>query len=44
MKKCLLMMVTVCLFALSGCETMQGMGKDLQKLGGAIEKKAKDTE
>lgn len=36
---------TVCMFisvvVLSGCETMKGVGKDVQKAGGAIEKAAK---
>jgi predicted small secreted protein len=32
-----LAMVTV----LTGCSTIEGMGKDIQKLGGSIEKSAK---
>ena len=32
--------LTVCMLALSGCNTMEGLGKDLKKLGGNIEKKA----
>jgi entericidin A len=28
------------IFALSGCNTMEGLGKDLQKVGSKIEKKA----
>jgi len=27
-------------FVLAGCNTMQGFGKDLQKVGGKIEQKA----
>ena len=34
----LLLIVTVAVFA--GCETMKGVGKDVQKAGGAIEKAA----
>ncbi len=28
---------------ISGCETMGGLGKDIQNLGGSIEKKASDS-
>ena len=29
-------------FSLSGCETMEGLGRDLQNLGDAIEEEASD--
>jgi len=31
-------------FSLSGCETMEGLGRDLQNLGDAIEDEASDDE
>ncbi len=31
-------------FSISGCETMEGLGKDIQNLGDSIEKKASDDE
>jgi len=38
--KTLLIMLTA-LFALSACNTMEGFGKDVEKLGSKIEEKAK---
>jgi len=38
--KTLLIMVAA-LFALSACNTMEGFGKDVEKLGSKIEEKAK---
>ena len=38
--KTLLIMLAV-LFALSACNTMEGFGKDVEKLGSKIEEKAK---
>ncbi len=38
MKKLLaLLSASILMFTLSGCETMKGLGKDLEKLGGKIE-------
>ena len=34
------LLLTVGILALSGCNTMEGLGKDLQKVGSKIEKKA----
>jgi entericidin A len=38
--KTLLIMLTA-LFTLSACNTMEGFGKDVEKLGSKIEEKAK---
>ena len=38
--KTLLVMLAM-LFALSACNTMEGFGKDVEKLGSKIEEKAK---
>jgi predicted small secreted protein len=38
--KALLIMLAV-VFALSACNTMQGFGRDVEKLGSKIEEKAK---
>ncbi len=35
------LMVVLAAFALAGCNTMEGIGKDVQKGGEAIEKAAK---
>ena len=32
------------MLSLTGCETMQGLGKDIQNLGDTIEEKAKKKE
>lgn len=42
MKKISLLLVIAFVFTLSGCETMKGVGKDIQKAGKALEKKADD--
>ena len=39
MKKALFLVAIV--FALAGCNTVQGVGKDVQKAGSAVEKAAK---
>ncbi len=39
MKTLLLMLATV--FTLAACQTMEGFGKDVEKVGGKIEEKAK---
>ena len=36
-----LLIVLAALFALSACNTMQGFGKDVEKVGSKIEEKAK---
>jgi len=36
-----LLIMLVALFALSACNTMEGFGKDVEKLGSKIEEKAK---
>ncbi len=41
MKK-ILLIALVLPFFLVGCETMEGLGKDVQKLGEKIEKESKD--
>ena len=40
MKK--LCLIVFLMFVVSGCETMEGLGKDIQKLGAGIEKNAKE--
>ncbi len=40
MKKLSLVLAMMFMLGLSGCETMQGVGKDIQKAGEALEKKA----
>jgi len=41
--KHILMLLTIGLvFTLAGCETMKGLGEDIQKAGEAIEKKASE--
>jgi predicted small secreted protein len=37
MKTHALSLLLACLFALSGCNTVKGVGQDLQKAGSAIE-------
>ena len=41
MKK--LLVITAALFALAGCNTISGAGKDIEAGGKAIEKSAEDT-
>jgi entericidin A len=36
-----LMILLAALFSLSACNTMEGFGKDVEKLGSKIEEKAK---
>ena len=36
-----LLMIVAAIFALSACNTMQGFGKDVEKVGSKIEEKAK---
>ena len=40
--RALVLLLTVGVFALSGCNTMEGFGKDLKKVGDKIEKKAEE--
>ena len=44
--KQMIALVLASLFALSltGCETVKGLGKDIEKLGSAINKKADEVE
>ncbi len=44
MKPLLLLIVVLAVFGVSGCETMEGFGKDVQKLGDSIEKSAGDDD
>ena len=44
MKPLLLLIVVLAVFGVSGCETMEGFGKDVQKLGDSIEKSASDDD
>ena len=37
-----LLLLLVAAVGLSGCNTVEGFGKDLKKLGGKIEKKAEE--
>jgi entericidin A len=41
MKKLSLILATITAFALAGCNTMQGIGKDVQKAGEKIEDASK---
>lgn len=42
MKKIIILMGSLCVFALlSACNTVEGFGKDMQKVGEKIEDKAK---
>ena len=44
MKKILILLITsIGLLNLNACSTIEGAGKDLQKVGNAIEQKAKRT-
>jgi predicted small secreted protein len=40
MKKITLILLMGLVFTITGCETMKGLGSDIQKAGKAIEKKA----
>lgn len=40
MKKIAIVCVLGLMFSLAGCETMKGLGQDVQKAGKALEKKA----
>lgn len=42
MKELAIITVLGMIFMLTGCETMKGLGSDIQKAGKAIEKKASD--
>ena len=42
MKKLALIILMGLAFTITGCETMKGLGSDIQKAGKAIEKKASD--
>jgi predicted small secreted protein len=44
MKPFLLLTVVLAVFGVNGCETMEGFGKDVQKLGDSIEKSASDDD
>lgn len=41
MKKIAVLFATASLLVLAGCNTVQGMGQDVQKAGGAIERAAR---
>jgi predicted small secreted protein len=41
MKKIAALITVASLFVLAGCNTVQGMGQDVQKAGGAIERAAR---
>ncbi len=43
MKSGLLSIIIISVFFLSACETMEGLGRDIQKAGGALEGSAKDS-
>jgi predicted small secreted protein len=40
MKRIAIWLVVIWAVALTGCETMKGLGKDMEKAGEAIQKKA----
>ena len=42
MKKLTRILLMGLVFTITGCETMKGLGSDIQKAGKAIEKKAAD--
>jgi predicted small secreted protein len=44
MKPFLMLTVILMIFGLSGCETMEGFGKDVKKLGDSIENAASDSD
>ncbi len=41
-KRILASLAAAAIVALAGCNTMEGLGKDLKQLGGKIEKKAEE--
>ena len=41
-KKITVLVCAAAVFFLAGCNTMQGLGKDVSKLGGKIEQKAEE--
>jgi entericidin B len=41
MKKMIALVVLACAVVLAGCNTVQGMGKDLEKAGEAVQKSTK---
>ena len=41
-KRVLIVLAVAILLTLAGCNTMEGLGKDLRTLGGNIEKKAEE--
>ncbi|HUV20344.1 MAG TPA: entericidin A/B family lipoprotein [Gammaproteobacteria bacterium] len=43
MRAFLLLTMVLMILGLSGCETMEGLGKDVKSLGESIEKKASDS-
>ena len=45
MKKLFVMMIAVCVavLATAGCNTISGVGKDIEAAGGAVDKAASDT-
>ena len=44
MKKILIPIAMLMVISLSGCETMEGLGRDLQNLGDSVEEKASNDE
>jgi len=40
MKKTIVLLLTALLVLLSGCNTMRGLGKDIEQVGDKIQKKA----
>ena len=40
MKRIAAIMMVLCMVGLTGCNTMSGLGKDIEKAGGAIQRKA----
>ncbi|HJQ63987.1 MAG TPA: entericidin A/B family lipoprotein [Burkholderiales bacterium] len=40
MTKLVVAILTICAVVLAGCNTMQGLGKDMEQAGEAIQKKA----
>lgn len=41
---CLAMGLAICLGGLAACNTVEGLGKDIQKAGSSLEKAGKDDE
>ncbi len=44
MKTFIFLISVLVMIGISGCETMEGLGKDIKTLGDKIEKKASSTE